>query len=307
MEQIILDHGSRLLWHFLIWGFLLIGLWESFRPRRRTVASTPRRWFASVALEVTNMALMRLLIPALTLNIAISAQHHGYGLFNHTTLALAIELPMAVMLLDLLHYCLHFAMHRSPWLWRMHMVHHADVDFDCSTQLRFHPLEAFLSQGVLLAGVLVIGASPAALLIYYLASIANGYFSHGNIALPAAAERVLRRVLVTPDMHRIHHSSALQESNRNFSALLPWWDKLFGTYRAEPAGGHTGMALGLTEYRDARALGFLSLLRMPFVRLPRPAEPVSSEAGAEAVPAANLANLGQPPFQPRNERSSKET
>ncbi len=283
MEEAILVYGPGLFWYILVGGLLLVALWESLRPLRPPIASTPQRWLASIGLTAMNMGLVRLVMPVLAAEAAFSAQQHGFGLFNLTALPGPLEILVAVMALDLLHYGQHFAMHRIRWLWRMHMTHHADVDFDCSTQLRFHPFEALLTTAVLGLGAVLLGASPAAVLLYYLLFIANGYFSHGNVILPPSIERVLRRVLVTPDMHRIHHSTAMDESNRNLSTLLSWWDRLFGTYRAEPAGGHRGMDLGLVEYRDGRELGFLRLLRMPFEPPRRTPAPPSSEAGSNRV------------------------
>jgi sterol desaturase/sphingolipid hydroxylase (fatty acid hydroxylase superfamily) len=171
---------------------------------------------------------------------------------------------LAFAALDLGRYFTHLALHRVPPLWRLHRVHHSDVDYDCTTSLRFHPLESIVTIAVQLALVAALGAPPIAVLVYEIATVSFSLFSHGNLRIPARVERWLRWVVVTPDLHRVHHSAAVDESNANFASVLPWWDRLFRTYRAQPALGHDAMTIGLEDVRDARTRSFGWVLMAPF-------------------------------------------
>lgn len=208
----------------------------------------------------------RLIVPFAAIGLAATAEAQGWGLLNQTALPDWVEIAVAVVMLDLVIYGQHVAFHAQPLLWRIHRAHHSDPDLDVTTALRFHPVEILLSLLVKLAAVLVLGASPLAVLIFEVLLNATALFNHGNVALPRSVDAVVRRFLVTPDMHRVHHSIDARETNSNFGFNLPWWDWLFGTYRAQPAAGHHGMTIGLSEFRASRDQRIDQLLVQPLRR-----------------------------------------
>jgi sterol desaturase/sphingolipid hydroxylase (fatty acid hydroxylase superfamily) len=208
--------------------------------------------------------LVRLLFPAAAVGAAIVAQERGWGLFNLLSLPAWLEIAAAVILLDLLIYGQHVLFHAVPTLWRVHRVHHADLEFDVTTGLRFHPVEIVLSMTIKIAAVMLLGAAALAVLIFEVLLNATSMWSHANIRLPLGLDRAVRRLIVTPDMHRTHHSVVPRETHSNFGFNLACWDRLFGTYRAEPEAGHEGMIIGLPQYRSARQLTFVRMLLQPF-------------------------------------------
>ena len=181
-------------------------------------------------------------------------QSKGWGLFNILPLPAWLAIPAAVLLLDLTIYGQHVAFHAVPLLWRLHRMHHADLEFDVTTGLRFHPGEILLSMAIKFAAVAVLGAPPLAVLIFEILLNATSLFNHGNVRLPLGLDRILRLIVVTPDMHRVHHSIDRRETDSNFGFNVPWWDRLFGTYRAQPALGHERMTIGIDKFRDPREL-----------------------------------------------------
>jgi len=249
-------------------GFGLFALWESFQPRRRLIASTPKRWLTNFALAIGNSLLIRMTLPLIGIGAALAVEKQGWGLLKMLTLPGWQSFIVALLLLDIARYSQHVALHKIPLLWRFHKVHHADVDYDCTTGLRFHPFEAFFSEGILIIAIALIGPSPSAVLVFEIIYLFTGFLTHGNIGLPVRIDSMVRLFLVTPDMHRVHHSSVLAETNSNYGGVLPWWDRLFGTYRAQPVAGHEGMTIGLDEYSDANALSYPHLLAMPFESKP---------------------------------------
>lgn len=254
---------------------------EAWRPRRALTAPLLRRWAGSFALAIVDTAAVRLLAPISTLGLAALWAERGWGLFNWLDLPAALSFGAALLVLDLGRYALHYALHRVPALWRMHAVHHADPDFDFTTALRFHPLEAIATMAVNLAAVAVLGPPVAAVLLAELLVIGASIAAHANVALPPALDRVLRRGVVTPDMHRVHHSAEPREANANFGSILPWWDRAFGTYVAAPRAGHAGMAIGLAGGARPHHLSLRWMLLSPFLRrapaaAPRQAETVSA-------------------------------
>jgi len=198
--------------------------------------------------------------------MAFLAQSHGWGVFNLLAVPAWVATPAAVILLDLVIYGQHVMFHAVPVLWRLHRMHHADLEFDVTTGLRFHPVEILLSMAIKLAAIMAFGAPPLAVLIFEVLLNATSLFNHANIRVPL--DRLLRLVVVTPDMHRVHHSIERRETDSNFGFNLPWWDRLFGTYRAQPALGHQGMTIGIDRFRDPRELRLDRMLWQPFRRDP---------------------------------------
>jgi sterol desaturase/sphingolipid hydroxylase (fatty acid hydroxylase superfamily) len=207
---------------------------------------------------------VRVIFPTAAVGMALVAGERGWGLLNNVDLTPVVAVVVSVFVLDLLIYFQHVMFHAVPALWRLHMVHHADVDFDVTTGLRFHPLEIVLSMLIKLAAVALLGAPAVAVIIFEVVLNATAIFNHGNIRLPVAVDRVLRLIVVTPDMHRVHHSVKTPETNSNFGFNLPWWDRLLGTYRDQPEEGHEKMVIGLSQFQDRPRQSLPWLLAVPF-------------------------------------------
>jgi sterol desaturase/sphingolipid hydroxylase (fatty acid hydroxylase superfamily) len=210
------------------------------------------RWSNNLALVVIDTIVLRLTFPILAVGLAVMAQERGWGLFNFIDAPAWVAVLASVIILDLVIYLQHVMFHAVPALWRLHRMHHADLDFDVTTGLRFHPIEIVLSMGIKLAMVLVLGPPAVAVLIFEVLLNATAMFNHSNVRLPLVVDRVLRLVMVTPDMHRVHHSILPEETNSNFGFNLPWWDRLLGTYKAQPAAGHDAMTIGIEQFRTPR-------------------------------------------------------
>ncbi|MFO8083765.1 MAG: sterol desaturase family protein [Desulfobacterales bacterium] len=245
--------------------FAILATAEVFAPRRRLRTSKSRRWFANLAIVALNPVSVALVYPVLPVGVALLASEQGWGLLNQWALPYGLEILIGVVALDFAVYVQHVLHHAIPVLWRLHMMHHADLDIDMTTGLRFHPIEIMVSMAIKLSAVAALGAPPLAVLIFELALNATSMFNHSNIRLPEKVDRVLRLIVVTPDMHRVHHSVIIRETNSNYGFNLPWWDRLLGTYKAQPAKGHTEMVIGLSQFRDPQKLTLLRLLVMPFV------------------------------------------
>lgn len=243
--------------------FTVFALLEGRFPRRERSFSRWARWPGNLGLVVLGSALARIAIPGAALAVAATAEARSWGLFHHVRLADELAFVLAIIVLDLIIYLQHTLFHAVPVLWRLHRVHHADLDFDTTTGLRFHPAEILLSMGFKMGAVAALGAPFAAVLTFEILLNGTSIFNHANLRLPPALDRVLRRVVVTPDMHRVHHSLLLQETNSNFGFNFPWWDRVFGTYRAQPKGGHEGMSLGLEQFRTKRDLRLDQMLIQP--------------------------------------------
>jgi sterol desaturase/sphingolipid hydroxylase (fatty acid hydroxylase superfamily) len=245
----------------------VMALAEAFVPRRHLTLSRSRRWRANLGLAVLNTLVVRVALPLGVVGVALVAEERRWGLLNDPwPLPRWLSIIVAVVALDLAIYFQHVLFHAVPVLWRLHMVHHADLDFDVTTGLRFHTLEMLLSLAIKMAVVALLGAPAPAVVGFEVLLNATSMFNHGNVRVPARLDRALRRVLVTPDMHRVHHSVIVRETNSNFGFNLPWWDFLFGTYRDQPAEGHDRMTIGLAHLRDDRATRLPSMLAMPFGR-----------------------------------------
>jgi sterol desaturase/sphingolipid hydroxylase (fatty acid hydroxylase superfamily) len=244
----------------------IIALWEIIAPRRALTTRKRQRWFANLSMIAIATLLVRFTFPLLPVGLAILAQEHGWGILNRISLPPWLAVALAVIALDLVIYLQHVLFHFLPILWRLHRMHHTDLDLDASSGNRFHPLEILISIGIKLGAILVIGASPLAVLLFEILLNATSIFNHGNIRIPLGIDRCLRTLLVTPDMHRVHHSIIPRETNSNFGFNLPWWDYLCGTYRAQPSAGHLEMTIGLKEFRDPARLTLPRLLIQPFER-----------------------------------------
>ncbi len=244
--------------------FVIMAVWERMAPRRAWSASRSKRWVINLAMGGLNTLFIRLFLATGAFGAAILAGEGEVGLFHQVDWPSWVELILAVILLDLVIYFQHVLMHAVPILWRLHMMHHTDVDFDVTTGVRFHPLEILLSMFIKISAVLLLGASPGAVVAFEVLLNATSMFNHSNVRIPWELDRLLRWFLVTPDMHRIHHSVIPWETNRNFGFNLPWWDRLLGTYWREPIRGHEQMEIGLEEYRDATRLTWWRLLGLPF-------------------------------------------
>lgn len=230
----------------------IMALCELLAPRRRRDIPRVIRWSNNLALVVIDTIVLRLTFPILAVGLAIMAQERGWGLFNFIDTPAWVAILVSVIVLDLVIYLQHVMFHAVPALWRLHRMHHADLDFDVTTGLRFHPIEIVLSMGIKLALVLVLGPPAVAVLIFEVLLNATAMFNHSNVRLPLIMDRFLRLIMVTPDMHRVHHSILPEETNSNFGFNLPWWDRLLGTYRAQPAAGHEAMTIGIEQFRTPR-------------------------------------------------------
>jgi sterol desaturase/sphingolipid hydroxylase (fatty acid hydroxylase superfamily) len=243
----------------------LMGVWEYALPRRGRSLPRAARWLPNLTLVAMNTLLVRMLFPITAVAVATMGQVRGWGMLNQFDWPTWTKVLMAVILLDLVIYLQHVVFHALPMLWRLHMVHHADLDVDVTTGLRFHPLEILLSMGLKLAAVHAIGASPRAVLLFEVLLNGMALFNHSNIHVPQGVDRVLRYCFVTPDMHRSHHSHLSPETNMNFGFNLSWWDHILGTYWPAPAEGHEAMQTGLAHVREPeKCQPLLALLLMPF-------------------------------------------
>jgi sterol desaturase/sphingolipid hydroxylase (fatty acid hydroxylase superfamily) len=231
------------------------------RPVRRLV-----RWPNNLAVVFLDTFLARIILPAGATGIAVLAEERGWGLLNSVAVPPWVALVLTVLSLDLLIYVQHWGFHRLPLLWRLHRMHHADLDVDVTTGARFHPLEIIMSLGIKSALIIPLGAPALGVLIFEVLLNATSMFNHSNLRLPGGADRWLRLLLVTPDMHRVHHSIQPRETHSNFGFNVPWWDRLFRTYRAQPEAGHDRMTLGLEQFRDPKELRIDRMLLQPFRR-----------------------------------------
>lgn len=245
---------------------LMVG-WETFRPKRQPALSRRQRWPINLGLATLNMAIMRLTIGGIAYLSAISAAELHIGLFNLLTLPSWLTIALSLLLLDLAIYGQHIIAHKWPLLWRLHQIHHTDLEFDVTTAVRFHPLEIMLSMLYKVLCVYLIGADPVAVLAFEVILNAAATFNHSNIAIPEPIEQKLRWLIITPDLHRIHHSTIPTETDSNYGFSISCWDRLFKTYTAQAQQPQTVMSIGLQTFRDRSELGFWQLLVLPFKRL----------------------------------------
>jgi sterol desaturase/sphingolipid hydroxylase (fatty acid hydroxylase superfamily) len=240
-------------------------VWEVRAPRRTLSAGRLERWTSNLGLVALNTAALRLAFPMAAVGVAAIAADRGWGLFNAVAAPAWAAVLLSVVALDLAIYVQHVVFHKVPILWRLHRMHHTDVDIDTTTGIRFHPIEIGLSMAIKAAAIVALGAPPAAVIVFEVLLNATAMFNHGNVRLSPGIDRVLRRVVVTPDFHRVHHSVHRDETDSNYGFNLSVWDYAFGTYRAQPRDGHLGMTIGLDIFRDPRRRRIDQLLIQPFV------------------------------------------
>ena len=270
MESLLVDHviqHEKTIRMVFFFGMLAVmGLWEVIAPRRARTVSKTVRWVNNLALVFLNSFFLRLIFPAAAAGMAVFASEQGWGLLNYFSVPFGLAVVLSVVLMDMVIYLQHVMVHAVPVLWRLHRVHHADPDFDVTTGARFHPLEILLSMLIKFATIVVLGPPVVAVIVFEILLNATAMFNHSNVRLHPAIDKVLRLIVVTPDMHRVHHSVADDEANSNFGFNLPWWDRLFGTYRDQPRDGHVNMRIGIHQYNKPKQVSWLpGMLWLPFV------------------------------------------
>lgn len=265
MLDALVRHEGTIRLAFFCGILALVGLVELLQPRRPLTTSKPSRWFGNLGVAVISTVLLRVLLPINAAQLAAWAGERGWGVLHLVELPFWAEVGLAVVALDGIIYLQHVMFHAVPALWRLHMMHHADLDYDLTTGIRFHPMEILISMGIKFAAIVLLGAQPVAVILFEILLNTTAMFNHGNFSLPLPVDRVLRLLVVTPDMHRVHHSVFPSETNTNFGFNLPWWDRLLDTYRAQPRMGHTAMTIGLNQFRDPKRLTLPWMLLLPFI------------------------------------------
>lgn len=265
MTAIILTNEPLIRMGFFLGVLAAMALWEVAAPRRRREIPRLLRWSSNLGIVALDTLLVRLAFPLVAVGLALMAQERGWGLFNAFDMPFWLAFVLSLLALDLAIYLQHVMFHAVPGLWRLHRMHHADLEFDVTTGLRFHPVEILLSMAYKLAVVAALGPPALAVLVFEVLLNATSMFNHSNIALPQRVDRLLRLIVVTPDMHRVHHSIHPSETNSNFGFNLPWWDRLLGTYRAQPRDGHEGMTIGIEQFRNTRELWLDRMLIQPML------------------------------------------
>jgi sterol desaturase/sphingolipid hydroxylase (fatty acid hydroxylase superfamily) len=266
---------------FFVGVLIIMATWEILSPRRQLTTKKSSRWASNLGLVALNSVVSRLVVPVSAVSIAVFAESRQCGLLHQVAWPDWTEFLLAIVALDLAIYLQHVLFHAVPIFWRLHRVHHADLDLDVTSGNRFHTIEILISAFIKLAAVLIIGPSAVAVVTFEILLNATSMFNHSNVYLPGWIDQVLRYVIVTPDMHRVHHSIDKQETNSNFGFSLSWWDLLLGTYQSQPNSGHTAMTLGLVEWRNERDVTRLDrMLLIPFREQP---DDSVRETGADSV------------------------
>jgi sterol desaturase/sphingolipid hydroxylase (fatty acid hydroxylase superfamily) len=264
--EFIAQHEVNIRLGFFFGVFAIMALWEIKAPRRTLTISKAIRWTNNLGLVFFNSFILRLIFPAAAVGVAAFAAENGWGLLNHFEVTFPLAVVISVVAMDFVIYLQHVLVHAVPTLWRLHRVHHADLDFDVTTGARFHPIEIILSMLIKFATIVVLGPPLVAVVIFEVVLNAMAMFNHGNVRLPLGLDRVLRFIVVTPDMHRVHHSVEDNEANSNFGFNLSIWDRIFGTYINQPRDGHEGMTIGIHQYRETKQVSWLpGMLALPFI------------------------------------------
>lgn len=246
--------------------FIVLALGEVIKPRRHLTISKIKRWINNISLVFINNLCIRLLFPAAAIGVGAFAWQQQWGLMYYFTIPPILSIVISVIILDFAIYLQHIMLHAVPILWRIHRVHHADLDFDLTTGIRFHPFEIIISLLIKFSVILLFGIPVLAIILFEIVLNATSLFNHSNLAIPKKLDSLLRLLIVTPDMHRVHHSVRINETNSNFGFNLSWWDRLLGTYRSQPKLGHQNMTIGLTTHRNPKQVTTLSgSLRLPFL------------------------------------------
>lgn len=264
MEQWLIDHQILIRLAIFILAFGLLALWETLDPFRAWYTNRWQRWFNHVSLSYLSFISIKFIFPALAIGVAIKVQHQHLGVFHQSQMPAVLQIGLAVVVMDFIMYLQHRLFHRFSWLWRVHRVHHIDLNVDVSTALRFHPIEEVISMGVKCLSVAFFGIAPIAVFIYEVSLGLALLYAHLNVRLSHSLEKWLRVVLITPGMHRIHHSDYHLETDSNYGFCLSWWDRLFGTYVPYTQSGERKMIMGLESYRDPKYQTLANMLLIPF-------------------------------------------
>lgn len=266
MNNLIADSESSIRLAIFLGMFLLLAIAEVLFPRRKPAYSKPKRWLSNLGISALNTLVVRISFPIAGVAAAMLAQDRQWGLLNQLPLAAWLNILVFLLLFDLAIYWQHRLFHVVPWLWRFHRMHHTDVDYDLTTGSRFHPCSILISAAIKIALVIVLGASAAAILTAEVVLNVTAMFNHSNLKLPQSMDHKLRKILVTPDMHRIHHSTDSIEHNANFGFNFPWWDRIFGSYLDQPKMSHEDMDIGITGFQDRKSIDIFPLLIQPFTK-----------------------------------------
>lgn len=266
LTDYIIQHEASIRLSFFLGILAIMALWETLAPRRPLTVSKTVRWTNNLGLVFLNSLLIRVLFPTAAVGVAVFVEAHQWGLLNYYKITPGLAMLIAIIALDFIIYLQHVLVHAVPVLWRLHRVHHADLDYDVTTGARFHPIEIILSLLIKFATIIVLGAPAVAVIVFEVILNGMAMFNHGNVGLPPSVDKVLRWFVVTPDMHRVHHSIEDDETNSNFGFNLSLWDRLCGTYREQPRAGQIGMTIGIRQFRELRQAAWLpGLLAMPFI------------------------------------------
>ena len=295
----LLKNGSQIYALVYFGGIIVVALLESVLPRRVVAATLGLRWVGNFGLTIIGAILVRSLFPIAGVGWAVLCSERGLGLFNQVHWPGWVEFALAIVLIDLSYYVQHYLLHRIPVLWRLHRTHHTDQEYDFSTGVRFHPFEMVCATVTLIGVVLALGAPPAAVFVSQLLAVAIAFVEHANVRIPERLDRVIRTVVVTPDMHRIHHSQDIREGESNFANTFSFWDRLFGTYIDQPAAGHDGIMFGVADFTERKHLTLPWMLAQPFLRQP----PHGSERPVQAVGREPADRGGLPPGMRSNPTS----
>jgi sterol desaturase/sphingolipid hydroxylase (fatty acid hydroxylase superfamily) len=268
----ILEHAAAIYAYDYLGVVIVVALIELAVPRRLAGDLLRVRWVGNIGIAILNIVLVRLIFPILGVAWATYCLQRGWGLFNVLSAPIWLAVPVTVLVLDAGAYVQHVLFHRIPWLWRIHRTHHTDQEFDLTTGVRFHPVEAVITVTTALVLVAVVGAPPFGVLVSQIVTVASAFFEHANIRVPKTCDRILRVFVVTPDLHRTHHSMDGRESRSNFGVVFPWWDRLFGTYIDQPGTAHERLILGVAGFGERKHLTLPWMLAQPLLREEGPAE-----------------------------------
>jgi sterol desaturase/sphingolipid hydroxylase (fatty acid hydroxylase superfamily) len=264
MNMFIIDKEVYIRLAFFLAIFASMAVWEVLVPRRALTKPKRIRWFGNLSLTLMNGALVRLVFPVTAVGLALLSVENHWGIFGLLNTPEWIAGAVGIVMLDLTIYTQHVIFHKVPLFWRLHRMHHIDLDIDVTTGARFHPVEILLSMGIKMGVVVILGAPAWSVVAFEVLLNGTSMFNHSNIFMSPRADKTLRLLVVTPDMHRVHHSVITKETDSNFGFNLPWWDRIFGTYRDQPEAGHNGMTIGLANYRDSKWLTLRWMLASPF-------------------------------------------
>ncbi|MCB1663515.1 MAG: sterol desaturase family protein [Pseudomonadales bacterium] len=282
MQDYFLSHEGEIYTGCYFFAIAIVAALEAVMPRRALCQSMGLRWFGNIAVAIIDILLIRSIFPLLGIALALNSSENNWGLMPLMHVPATLAFAIGIIILDFNNYLQHYLLHRIPLLWRLHRMHHSDMDYDFSTSLRFHPLEAIFSVALELMVIFIFGIPAFAYLIYKLVRVLMAAFVHGNLLIPENIDRQLRKVIVTPDLHRIHHSVSKVESNCNFAGVTPWWDKLFNTYIDCPELGQENMKVGLEQFRETKHRYLPWMLLQPFMN-PKPTDDLMPSSSAKRL------------------------